>query len=230
MTSSAANLPAASAASTKSAKSGRVWAWLGLASFIAGVFVTWSVQFVLSSDDFNAGGQRLFDQLNTSGNETLYRISSGIGYLVVAGLITFAVGFRRFLTDRSNEATNLPDVIFGSILVTAAALGLAMSLRAQVFGAINSYDDTTASHITINRLQQDGVLAAWATMLAATVATSIGGLRYSMVPKGIAWFSVVMSVLITGACLTGVPFPANIPALLWLGVISIWALRAAGRA
>ena len=38
-----------------------------------------------------------------------------------------------------------------------------------------------------------------------------------------------MSAIIVFFCLVGGAFPANIPALLWLLVISIWAIRASGR-
>ena len=230
MTSIAVSQRAGAAVSAGERTNSRVWAWMGLTAFIVGVFVTWSVQFVYSMDDLNAGGQQLYDALDTTENQVLFRVTSGLGYLVVGALIAFGVGFKRFLERRSEGKSDIPNVIFGSILVTAAALGLAMSFRAQVFDGFTAYQDSTASHITINRLQQDGVLAAWATMLAATVATAVGGLRGTLFPKGIAWFSAVMSAFIVVFCMVGGAFPANIPALLWLGVVSAWAIRASGRA
>jgi hypothetical protein len=145
--------------------------------------------------------------------------------MVVAALIAFGVGLRRFLEARS-PGSSLPAIILGSILVTAAALGLAMSFRAQVFDGIDYYRDSTATHLTINRLQQDSVLAAWAAMLAAMVATAVGGLRERLFPRWLAWLSALLSLLILVAVMTGTPFPANIPALLWLGAVSIWAIRA----
>lgn len=225
----AATRGTSTAAATRERTASRAWAWLGLAAFVVGVFVTWSVQFVYGMDDLDAGGTQLVDAIDTSRNEILFRVTSGLGYLTVAALIGFGVGFRRFLNERAGGESDIPNIIFGAILVTAAGLAIAMSFRAQVFDGMASYQDSTASHITINRLQQDGVLAAWATMLAATVATTVGGLRGTLFPRGIGWFSAVMSAVIVVFCLVGGAFPANIPALLWLLVISAWAIRASRR-
>ncbi|MGK2966654.1 MAG: hypothetical protein ACSLFM_13775 [Tepidiformaceae bacterium] len=38
-----------------------------------------------------------------------------------------------------------------------------------------------------------------------------------------------MSAFIIVLCMAGAAFPANIPALLWLGVIAVWSLRTTGR-
>ena len=81
----------------------------------------------------------------------------------------------------------------------------------------------------MNRLQQDTVLASWAALLAATIATAVAGFRGSLFPRGIAWFSAVMSAFIIVLCMVGAAFPANIPALLWLGVIAVWSLCTTGR-
>lgn len=216
------------AATTRARTESKLWAWLGIAAFVVGLFVTWSVQFAVGMSDLDAGGQPLLDAIDTNSNEALYRITSGLGYLVVAALIVFGVGLRRLLTERDPESS-VPAVIFGSILVTAAGLALAMSFRAQVFDGITSYQDSPATHIMMNRLQQDTVLAAWAAMLAATLATAVAGFRGSLVPRGIAWFSAVMSAFIIVLCMAGAAFPANIPALLWLGVIAVWAVRTTGR-
>jgi hypothetical protein len=226
MTSLAATSRAGAVAETRERGSSRAWAWLGVSTFVLGFFVTWAIQFGIGMDAMEAGGQPFMDELDTTANEILYRVTSGIGYLTVAALIAFGVGFRRFLIERSGEASDIPNIIFGSILVTAAGFAIAMAFRAQVFDGIAAYQDSAATHIAMQRLAQDTVLASWAAMLGATVATAVGGLKGTLFPKGIGWFSVVMSVLIAAMCLAGVAFPANIPALLWLGVISVWAVRA----
>lgn len=226
----AATHRAAGSATTGERAASRAWAWLGIAAFVVGFFVTWSVQFVYGMDDLDAGGTQLVDAIDTTRNEVLFRVTSGLGYLTVAALIGFGVGFRRFLHERASGKSDIPNIILGAILVTAAGLAIAMSFRAQVFDGMSAYQDSTASHITINRLQQDGVLAAWAAMLAATAATAVGGIRGTLFPRGIGWFSAVMTAIITFFCLVGGAFPANIPALLWLLVISAWAVRASGRA
>lgn len=226
MTSLAASPRAGAAVSAREKSASRTWAWFGLASFILGVTVTWIIQFLIAEDSMKLGGLTLYTDLDTTANEIVYRISSGVGYLMVATLIAFGYGFRRFLTARSNGESDIPNIILGSILVTAAGFAIAMAFRAQVFDGISYYEASVESHVTMQRLAQDTVLASWAALLGATVATAVAGLRTTMVPRGIGWFSVVMSALIALLCLGGVAFPANIPALLWLGVVSIWAIRA----
>lgn len=226
MSSLAATPRSGAAVATRERAAGRTWAWLGLASFVLGVTVTWVIQFLIAEDSMKLGGLTLYTDLDTTTNEVIYRISSGVGYLMVASLIAFGYGFRRFLAARSNGESDIPNIILGAILVTAAGFAIAMAFRAQVFDGISYYESGVENHVTMQRLAQDTVLASWAAMLGATVATAVAGLRTSMVPRGIGWFSVVMSVLIAVMCLGGVAFPANIPALLWLGVVSIWAIRA----
>ncbi len=226
MTSLAATPRAGASAAASERTSSRTWAWLGLTSFVLGFFVTWVIQFLVPDASLQAGGETLLGDLDTTRNEIIYRVSSGLGYIMVGTLIAFGYGFRRFLTARTDGSSDIPNIILGSILVTAAGFAIAMALRAQVFDGISYYQAGIENHVTMQRLSQDTVLASWAAMLGATTATGIAGVRMSIVPKGIGWFSVVMSVLIAALCLVGGAFPANIPALLWLGVVSVWAIRA----
>jgi hypothetical protein len=79
--------------------------------------------------------------------------------------------------------------------------------------------------VTIQRLSQDTVLTSWATLLAGTTAAAVAGIRGILFPRWLGWFSAVISVLIALLCLVGVVFPSNVPALLWLLVMSIWGVR-----
>ncbi len=226
MTSLAATPRTGVAVSAGERTSSRTWAWLGLASFVLGVTVTWVIQFLISQNSLEAGGQVLFEDLDTTSNEILYRVSSGVGYLMLPALIAFGYGYRRFLAARIGGESDLPNIALGSILITAAGFAIAMAFRAQVFDGIAYYNSGVENHVTLQRLAQDTVLASWAAMLGASVVTAIASFRFNAVPRGIGWFSVVMSLFIAALCLGGVAFPANIPALLWLGVVSTWAIRA----
>ncbi len=207
-------------------KSGsKAWAWTGIVTFIVGFFVTWSVQLAISEDTLTTSGQPLLDKLNEDGIQALWRVTSGLGYLTVAGLTFFGVGLWKHLQAKSGGNSILPTVILGSFLVTAASLAIAMSFRAQVMDGLAYYDADPATHVMMNRLQQDSVLTAWAAMLAGATAVTIGGLKGTLFPKGLGWFSLVVVVLMSALCLAGVAFPANIPALLWVLVMSIWSVR-----
>ncbi|OAI42171.1 hypothetical protein AYO38_03235 [bacterium SCGC AG-212-C10] len=207
---------------------GRAWAWGGAVAVVFGIFATWAVQFSLSMDEYNAGGQVLLDKLGSGNNEALWRVSSGIGYLAVASLVWFAAGFRRMLEERDGGETVLPAVIFGSMLVTAASLAIAMSFRAQVFDGFDAYAADPSAHVTINRLSQDTVLTAWAGLLGAAVAAAIGGIRGALFPRWFGWYSAVLALAMAVLCLAGVAFPANVPAFIWLLGAVVWAIRASG--
>lgn len=225
MTSLAASPRAGAAVSAGERTTSRTWAWLGLAAFVLGLSVTWVIQFLIPQGSLEAGGQVLINDLDTTTNQVIYRVSSGVGYLMLPALIAFGYGYRRFLAARIGGESDIPNIALGSILITAAGFAIAMALRAQVFDGITYYQGGVENHVTLQRLAQDTVLASWAAMIGAPVVTAIAGFRFNAVPKGIAWFSVVMSVLIAALCLVGGAFPANIPALLWLGVVSTWAIR-----
>lgn len=200
------------------------WAWLGLAAALLGIVSTWAVQFAYSADDLETGGQTLLNAIESGNNEALYRISSGLGFIAVACLVWFAIGLRRVLEQR-RPGTLMPNIMSASMIATAGALAVAFSFRAQVFDGIDDYGRDPAVHITVNRLQQDTVLAAWAALLGATSAATWGAFREQLLPAWLGWFSAVVTLLIAALVLAGLAFPANIPALLWLLVISLWALR-----
>ena len=73
----------------------RVWPWLGVLAVILGYFATWAVQFSVSNDALMAGGEVLLTELRAGSNETLWRVSSGIGYVGVGCLVWFAAGLHR---------------------------------------------------------------------------------------------------------------------------------------
>src|SRR5690606_22743999 len=97
-------------------------------------------------------------------------------------LIVFAVGLRGHLTQRLGGESAVPMVVMASVMVTAGILALAMSFRAQVFDGINGYAADPTSHITVNRLAQDTVLAAWATLGIGSAAVTFAGLRSRAFP------------------------------------------------
>jgi hypothetical protein len=203
-----------------------LWPWIGLAGVILGFVATWVVLFIIPEADLNAGGEALLDSLDKGSNDVIWRVSSGLGYLGVACLIFYAAGLKRWLDSRSTADDILPNVLFASLLVTSGALIVAWALRAQVFDGIGYYDADPSSHVTINRLSQDTGLAAWAGVLAGTVATAIGGIRGSLFPTWLGWLSALAALIIAVLCLGGVAFPANIPAGIWLLALTIWTISA----
>jgi hypothetical protein len=203
----------------------RVWPWLGLVAVTLGYFATWAVQFPVSNDALMAGGETLLRELKAGTNETLWRVTSGVGYVSVGCLVWFAAGLRRLLDERAGGASLLPEVVFGSFLVTGGALIVTWAVRAQVFDGIAAYGADPSSHVTINRLSQDTGLASWAGLGSASAALAVAGLGERLVPTWLGWFSAVMTVCIAALCLAGVAFPANVPAGIWLLVTAVWAIR-----
>lgn len=202
---------------------GRAWAWIGVAAALLGIVATWAVQFAYSPDDLDAGGQRLLDAIDSGNNETLYRVTSGLGYIAVACLVWFAIGLRRQLEERRPGALT-PNIMSASMIATAGALIVAFSFRAQVFDGMDSYGGDPAVHITINRLQQDTVLSVWAGLGAATAAAAYGAFREQLLPRWLGWVSAIVTVVIAVLVLVGLAFPANVPALLWLLMMGIWSV------
>lgn len=200
------------------------WPWIGLVGVILGYVATWAVQFSIGDDELQAGGQTLIDALDSGGNETLWRVTSGLGYIGVACLIWFAAGLRNMLLRRSGGEALLPNVIFGSFLVTCGALIVAMSFRAQVFDGIDYYDADPSSHVTLNRLSQDTVLSVWAGLAAATAAAALGGIRGNLFPAWFGWLSAIVTLLVVLLVLAGLAFPANMPIGLWLLALTIWSI------
>jgi hypothetical protein len=139
-----------------------LWPWLGLVGFLLGYFVTWSVQFVISNSELEAGGTVLLEALNTPWNNVLWRLIPGLGYISVGCLVWFAPGLHYYLVAHAPQDTVLSTIIFGSFLVTAAGLLLAFSFRAQVFDGLWAYIADPSSHVVMNRLSQDTVLSVWA--------------------------------------------------------------------
>jgi hypothetical protein len=195
------------------------WAWFGLLGVVLGYVATWAVQFSVSLDALDVGGTTLLAELTTDGNEVLWRVTSGLGYLSVAMLIVFAIGLRGMLERRSGGDMFLPNVITASFLVTCGAMIIAWSFRAQVFDGITAYAADPSAHVAINRLSQDTGLSTWAGLIAATAAATVGAFRGGLFPKWFGWFSGLITTLMVLLVLVGGAFPANIPAGLWLLVL-----------
>ncbi len=213
----------------KVARSGRAWALAGIAGTLLAMVVTWIVQFAIPMDVYEAGGSALLASIGEGNNEAIWRVSSGLGFVAVAALVPFAVGLRRHLAAGLGEESGVPGVVMASVLITAGILALSMSFRAQVFDGMNGYAADPASHVTVNRLAQDTVLAAWATLGIGSAAVAVAGFRSGCFPRWLTGFSAVVTGLVAFLCLGGVPFPANVPASLWLLSMAVWAAVSAGR-
>lgn len=203
---------------------GKAFAFAGLAGGLLAIVTTWIVQFATPMEVYQAGGPELLETIREGNNEAIWRISSGVGFISVAALIAFAVGLRRHLSERLGAESAVPMVVMASVLVTAGIFAVAMSFRAQVFDGMNGYAADPTAHITVNRLAQDTVLAAWATILAGSASLAVAGFRSRAIPRWLTGFSAVVTALIVVLVLAGVPFPANVPASLWLVAVASWAL------
>ena len=207
----------------------RWWPWVGVAAAVLLIIATWAVQFQVGEDELDEGGAVLLEDLDSGSNEVIWRVTSGLGYVGVACLIGFAAGLRRYLDLRSGGQSILPLIIFAALLVTAGAMVVAWSFRAQVFDGIDSYAADPSSHVTINRLSQDTGLSAWPGMAAATAAAALSAFRPGLFPRWLGWLSLVATLLIVVMVMVGGAFPANIPAAIWLLAVSIWTVTQVGR-
>lgn len=206
-------------------RTNRYWPWFGLAALVLGYAATWSTQFLVADSASKAGGEALMSAIDSGNHELIYRLSAGVGLIAAACLIAFGTGLRRYLSERDDGASLIPEIVFGAILVASGALVIGMSFRAQVFDTLNYYKADPSTHVTLFRLSQDTALSAWAILGAATAAFAAGGIRGRMFSRKFGWFSAVMTLLIVVLCLVGAPFPANFPAGIWLLVTSVWAIR-----
>ena len=206
-----------------------LWAWMGLLGMVLGYVATWSIQFVLTQDELDAGGQTLLDALDASENEAIFRVTSGVGYISVFLLVWFAFGLQRML-DRRPKPGLVPVMILGSFLITGAALVVSFAIRAQVFDGISAYQADPSAHVTIYRLSQDTVLASWGALGLATAATTVGAFQKHIFPTWLGVISAIATILILLPLLGGLAFPSNIPAGVWLLMISIWAITEARKA
>lgn len=206
----------------------KAFAFAGLAGGLLAIVMTWIVQFSIPMEVYEAGGPELLETIREGNNEAIWRISSGVGFISVAALIAFAVGLRGHLSERLGPESAVPMVVMASVLITAGIFAVAMSFRAQVFDGMNGYAADPTAHITVNRLAQDTVLAAWATILAGSASLAVAGFRSQAIPRWLTGFSVVVTALILILVLGGVPFPANVPASLWLVAVAAWALASRG--
>lgn len=213
-------------AETSVATGSKTWAWLGLGSAVLGIAVTWIVQVLLDNSAAEAGGSVFLNEIDTTRNEIIYRISSGAGYILIAGLVVYSIGLYRHLDAKANGKSVIPAILLGSFIITAASLAIAMSFRAQVFDGMMYYEADTAAHVAVQRLQQDSVLTAWATLYAGVIAVAVGGLKSTLFSRGMGIFSAIVAVFMTLLLLGGVAFPAGaMVALPWFLVFSIWGVR-----
>jgi hypothetical protein len=215
--------PGALSGAGVSARVSRGWAWAGLGTLILGFAFTWAPALFGVSDSDAKDPDKLFAALDTTSNLWIGRVSSGVGFLSVAALIVFASGYRRFLKERMPDSL-VPDVAHGALMATAGALVIASVLRAMLFDSMDYYDNSM--HSTMYALSWDVSLASWTVVFAAAGASAVAAYRGAL-PKWFGWLSVVTATFGVVLALSGLSFPAHMPAFIWLLCASIVTLRAA---
>jgi hypothetical protein len=205
-----------------------IWPYLGFLAMALGYVATWTAVFLVSEDDLEAGGSELIDALDTSTNELLYRITSGMGILAAALLVIFAVNWRRLLDERSGGQSAVPRIIEIGFLATAFALTMGMIFRAMVFDTALDYYAGTAVG-TLVGLGVDVPLASWGALGLAAGAAAYGALKEKILPTWFGWVSVIVVVLDVLLALSGTPFPMNFPGGVWLLLASIIAVSQASQ-
>ena len=200
------------------------WPLFGILAVVLGHTATWMVQFVLTMDESEAGGQVMVDAYNTDGTQLLFRASVGMGMLGVAALVVFGAGFRRMLEQRLPATSILPAVAGNAVIATAGALLVAFVFRAMVFDTISEYG--VGTQVTTYSLSQNVPLAAWVGVAVAEAVAAIAAFRYGAFGKGFGWFSAVLAGLTLAVTLTGTPFPGNVATGIWLLGASVVAMRA----
>jgi hypothetical protein len=201
----------------------RAWAWSGIIAVVLGITATWLVQFGVSMEESEAGGQVLFDAYNTDGHQLLFRISAGMGMFGIAALLVFAAGFKRLLDERI-PGSLLGTVASWAMVATAGALIVAFTFRAMVFDTIAEYGVST--QVTTYSLSQNVPLAAWSGIALAQAVAAVAVFRHGAFSKWFGWVSAVLAGLSFVMIVTGTPFPVNVTAAVWLICASVVALRA----
>jgi len=201
----------------------RAWAWFGLAAFVIGFVFTWAPAAFGISTLESENPDLLFEALDTNSNLWIGRVTSGLGFLAVGALIVFATGFRRLLEKRMPQSL-IPGVVHTTLVATAGALFVASIFRAMLFDSIDSYDNS--AHAVFYALSWDVALAGWASIFIAAIATAVAALKFGALPKWFGWVSAVMAFLGCVMVMTGLAFPAHMPAFIWLISASVVGLKA----
>jgi hypothetical protein len=204
------------------ARANKTWAWAGIATFVLGFVFTWApALFGVSESDAN-NPDLLFEALDTNSNLWLGRVTSGIGFLTVGALIVFASGYRRLLQQRLPDSL-LPSITYAAMAATAGALIIASIFRAMLFDSIDTYDNSV--HAAFYALSWDVALASWTMLFVAGITAAIAAFRGAL-PKWFGWLSIVTAGLGILLAMTGLAFPAHMPAFIWLIAASVVSIRA----
>ena len=200
----------------------KAWAWAGIATFVLGFAFTWAPAFFGISESDQKNPDLLYEALNTDKNLWLGRVTSGIGFLAVGALLVFATGYRQLLQQRMPTSL-IPSVTYATLVATAGALIIASVFRAMVFDSIDSYDNS--AHAVFYSLSWDVALASWTLVFVAGITSAIAAFR-GVLPKWFGVLSVITAGLGVLMAMTGLAFPAHMPAFIWLVAASIVSLRA----
>ena len=215
--------PAATAAA--GIRTGKAWAWAGIATFIIGFAFTWAPAFLGISEAEAKNPDLLFEALDTDKALWLSRITSGLGFLTVGSLIVFAAGYRRLLQERMPDSL-VPGIAYTALTATAGALIIAAVLRAMLMDSFDFYPNETLG--VFYALSWDVSLASWTMLFVPAIASAVAAFR-GVLPKWFGWLSIVTAALGILLMMVGLAFPAHMPGFVWLLAASIVSLRAAER-
>jgi hypothetical protein len=197
-----------------------IWPFFGAAALIFGLLATWTAVFLVSDSELEAGGDTLRNAIDTSGNELIFRVTSGGLLLAAASLVLFAIGFRRMVESRGATGEIAPRALEFALVISAAALTIGAVARTMVVDNMYDHGENTSALIAI---AIDIPLAAWAPIGLAAGAAAVLALRHEVLPAWFGWVSLLVVVLDVLLALGGGAAPMNIPGFFWLLLATIVA-------
>ena len=168
--------------------------------------------------DFLPLTEKVVDSLTDNSD----RVSTGgyIGGLSAFFLIWFAGSLRTALGEREGAKGRLSEVAFGGAVATAVALAAAFAVltmaaqRAEADGGLSG-----AEAVTLYDLWS-GItgLVVPVTLAVLVGAAGVVSLRTAVFPAWFGWASLLVAI----GCLSPVGYLAQIGALVWVVVVSVW--------
>ncbi len=201
-------------------RTGRGWAWAGLAGAVVGV-----PGLMVTGGTYDASTGVVSDNpallQAVTGSVGLVWAQQVVCAVVAACFLVFAAGLRRALARQEPADSLVPGVAAAGVVVTAAAVLVGGGICTELYWALagdQPFDpDTVGAHLALyNTLPW-----LWAALGVSAAAVAVGGLRHGSVGRPTAVFSLVMALLLAASQAFPVQYVAVLPGGPWVAVTAL---------
>jgi len=210
---------------TTPGRTGRGWAWAGVAAGLAGIGMIVTSGAVVVTEDALADNTLVLQEVIDK--EAFVWAFQVLCSAAALGVAVFAAGLRRKLAAQAPADSLLPTLAASGLAAVAIMLLVGGGISTELFWSLSqdlgkADADTIGAHLAIFNT----MAYVWAGLGLTAGSVAVAAIRHGSLPRWLGWFSAVVTVLVILVQLVPLQYMAAFAGAPWLIVAGIGLARA----